>query len=83
MIATPGHTPGGICFYCEKDNVLFSGDSLFCKSIGRTDLPGGSFNDLINSLTGKILLLPEETIVYSGHGPKTNIKDEKMFNPYL
>lgn len=83
VIATPGHTPGGICFYCKEENVLFSGDSLFNGSIGRTDLPNGSLNDLVTSLREKVLTLPEETQVYPGHGPSSKIESEKRYNPYL
>jgi len=83
VIATPGHTPGGICFYCQAENVLFSGDSLFSGSIGRTDLPGGSFRDLITSISSKLLILSPSTTVYSGHGPATTIDDEIKCNPYL
>lgn len=81
VFETPGHTQGGLCFKIE--NHLFSGDSLFYREIGRCDLPGGSFKELINSLKTKLLPLPEDTIVYPGHGCTTNIKEEKQFNPYL
>ena len=81
-IQTTGHTPGGICIYFEKDNVLFSGDTLFYGSIGRTDFPYGSSSDLIKSLD-KLKKLPDETYVYSGHGPKTTIGTEKNINIYM
>ncbi len=83
VIHTPGHTPGGVCFYHKEQGILFSGDSLFRLSIGRTDFPGGSYASLNNALKNKILTLPPETIVYPGHGPETNIKDEKMYNQYI
>lgn len=83
VIATPGHTPGGLCFYSEKDKFIITGDTLFCQSIGRTDLPGGDYETLISSIKEKILTLPGETAVYSGHGPKTTIEEEARFNPFL
>lgn len=81
IIETPGHTQGGLCFKIE--NMLFSGDSLFRREIGRCDLPGGDFKMLINSLKTKIVTLPEGILVYPGHGSATNIKEEKENNPYL
>ena len=83
VISVPGHSAGGVAFYNEKDGVLIIGDSLFKGSIGRTDLPGGDYATLISSLTKKIMILPEDTIVYPGHGPSTTIAHEKQYNPYL
>lgn len=83
VITTPGHSQGGICFYSESDKMLFAGDTLFRTSIGRTDLDGGNYTQLIENITTKLLSLPEDTTVYCGHGPKTTIKNEKLFNPYL
>lgn len=83
VIATPGHTPGGICFYCEAEQTLFSGDTLFCMSIGRTDFPGGSYNQLIHSVMGRLMVLPDEVKVYPGHGETTTIGTERTSNPYL
>lgn len=83
VIHTPGHSPGGVCFYSEKDGVLFSGDTLFLESIGRTDLPGGSYETLIGSITKKLLSLPADTVVYPGHEDTTTIGHEKQFNPYF
>lgn len=83
VIATPGHTPGGICFYDAEAKVLFSGDSLFQAEIGRCDLPGGSFESLVTSLQEKVLTLPEDVVVYPGHGPTTTIAHERRYNPYL
>jgi glyoxylase-like metal-dependent hydrolase (beta-lactamase superfamily II) len=79
----PGHSAGSIAFYCEKQNFIFSGDVLFEGSIGRTDLPGGNYNTLMHSIKEKLFLLPDETIVYSGHGPETTIGEEKRSNPFL
>lgn len=83
VLKTPGHTPGGVVFYCEEEKVVFSGDTLFRMSIGRTDFKGGSYGDLMNSLKNVIAKLPADTVVYSGHGPKTIIGEELRYNPYL
>lgn len=83
IIATPGHTPGGVCFYNKEEGILFSGDSLFMGSVGRTDLEGGNYADLIKSLMNRILTLPPSTVVYTGHGPSTTIEHELNNNPYL
>ena len=83
VLHTPGHTPGGVSFYCSKEKVVFTGDTLFRMSVGRTDFERGSWEDLLNSLRTVISSLPDDTIVYSGHGPLTNIKQEKNMNPYL
>lgn len=77
VIHTPGHTSGGSCLYCETENLIFSGDTLFRGTWGRTDVPTGSFEDIINSITNKLMLLPDETIVYPGHGKSTMIREEK------
>jgi glyoxylase-like metal-dependent hydrolase (beta-lactamase superfamily II) len=83
VLFTPGHSPGSISFYCEKDNFLISGDVLFKNSIGRTDLPGGNQTTLLESIRNKLFTLPEETIVYSGHGQPTHIGIEKKTNPFF
>ena len=77
VIATPGHTKGGLSLYCEEEKLVFTGDTLFSGTWGRTDLPTGSFEDIINSIMYKLLVLPDETIVYPGHGRSTMIKEEK------
>jgi len=82
-IHVPGHSPGSIAFYVEKEGILISGDALFKGSIGRTDLPKGDYATLITSITKKLLTLPDSTVVYSGHGPTTTIGEEKISNPYL
>jgi hydroxyacylglutathione hydrolase len=83
IIEAPGHSPGHICFYCAKQNFIISGDVLFNRSIGRTDLPGGSHDQLIKNIKEKLFVLPDETVVYSGHGAVTTIGDEKKYNPFL
>lgn len=82
-IRVPGHSPGHVVFYSEADKFLLAGDVLFYGSIGRTDLPGGSYNELIDNITRKLLVLPSDTKVYSGHGPETTIGFEKVNNPFL
>lgn len=81
VLHTPGHTPGGISLLC--DHVVFSGDTLFNFGIGRTDLAGGSYESLMDSIARKLLVLPDETVVYPGHGPKTTIGMERKRNPFL
>jgi len=84
VIHTPGHTPGGMCLYCAPH--LITGDSLFVGGVGRTDFPGGSYTDLMDSLKNKLLKLPDETVVWPGHGYgglQSTIKEEKRSNPYL
>lgn len=83
VIHTPGHSRGCVCYYCEKDNILFSGDTLFCSGIGRTDLYGGSMEAIINSIQTKLFVLPEDTMVYCGHSGATTIGYEKHSNPYI
>ena len=81
VIHTPGHTPGGVCL--EYDKILFSGDTLFAGSIGRTDFPGSSFRSLIDSIKKKLLILPNEIEIFPGHGPSSTIGDERVSNPFL
>lgn len=83
VIEAPGHSPGSICFYCEKQKFIIGGDVLFYQSIGRTDLPGGSHEGLIKNIKEKLFVLPPDVKVYPGHGPATTIGDEIKYNPYL
>ena len=83
ILLTPGHSPGSLSFYSAKNNFIISGDVLFQNSVGRSDLPGGNHEQLIKSIKEKLLVLPVQTIVYSGHGPATTIGEEKRNNPYL
>lgn len=83
ILLTPGHSPGSVCFYQATQHVLISGDVLFQMSVGRTDLPGGNAQDLYRSITNTLFSLPNETTVYSGHGPETSIGFEKQNNPFV
>ncbi|MHC4573591.1 MAG: MBL fold metallo-hydrolase [Planctomycetota bacterium] len=83
VLHTPGHTPGGICLYAEDDGIVFVGDTLFAGSVGRTDFPGASWDQLIESIRERLLILPDETAVYPGHGPTTTIAQERRHNPFL
>jgi glyoxylase-like metal-dependent hydrolase (beta-lactamase superfamily II) len=83
VIHTPGHSAGGVCLYLKDEGILFSGDTLFSGSVGRTDLPGGDQDTLIRSITEKLLILPEDVRVFPGHGPETTIGEEKLYNPFL
>ncbi len=83
VLFTPGHSPGSVSFYNPEGGFLVSGDVLFQRSIGRTDLPGGDLDTLLTSIREQLFVLPNETSVYSGHGPVTSIGDEKKFNPFL
>ena len=83
VLYTPGHTIGGCCYYFPYEDVVFSGDTLFCMSVGRTDLPTGSASQLVHSVQEKLMPLPEATTVYPGHGDITTIETERMYNPYL
>jgi glyoxylase-like metal-dependent hydrolase (beta-lactamase superfamily II) len=83
VLHCPGHSPGGVCFYCEKDGFVISGDVLFHSSIGRTDLPGGQYDQLIESIQKKLMVLADETVVYPGHMEFTTIGYERYNNPFL
>ena len=82
LIATPGHTKGSCCFYFKDNDVLFSGDTLFMESVGRTDLPTGNSSKIIESVQS-LMVLPDETVVYPGHGPATSISYERTHNPFV
>lgn len=81
VLHTPGHTQGGVCYYVG--NVLFSGDTIFRESVGRCDLPGGNFDQIVSSIENKIFKLPEETVIYPGHGKPTTVGWEKVHNSYM
>lgn len=83
LLWTPGHSPASLSFYNERDGFVVAGDVLFQQSIGRTDLPGGDYETLIASIKRELLVLPDDTVVYSGHGPSTRIGQERKFNPFL
>ena len=83
VLHTPGHTPGGICLYASDEDILFAGDTLFAGSVGRSDFPGGEHRMLIDMIRQKLLILPQKTMVYTGHGPATTIGNEKESNPFL
>lgn len=83
ILRTPGHTPGGLCYYCPEEDLLFSGDTLFQGSVGRTDLPGGNTEDIIRSIRDQLFTLPDTTQVFTGHGPSTTIEYERRYNPYI
>ena len=82
VLSVPGHSPGHIALINKEEKICISGDVLFRESIGRTDLPGGNFDTLINSIHNQLFLLPDDTVVYSGHGPVTTIGEEKLVNPF-
>lgn len=83
ILLAPGHSPGSLCFYCEKQRFVIGGDVLFRESIGRTDLPGGDHDTLLKSIREQLFTLPEDVVVYSGHGLSTTIGYEKTHNPFL
>ena len=83
ILHTPGHTPGGLCFYCADEDVLWAGDTLFQGSVGRTDLPGGDPDAIIRSISDVLFTLPDTTQVFTGHGPSTTIEYERRYNPFV
>jgi len=83
VIHAPGHTRGHVVFYCASEQVLFCGDVIFQGSIGRTDLPGGDYETLMNSIRTEVLTLPDDTRLLTGHGPETKVGIERSYNPYL
>ena len=83
ILHTPGHTLGGVTYYCKEEGIAFSGDTLFRMSIGRTDFEGGSYEQIVHSLQDVLAKLPADTKVYPGHGPETTIADEIRYNPYM
>ena len=83
VLHTPGHTEGSVCLYFPAEKLLIAGDTLFARSIGRTDLPGGSFEKIMRSLRDRVLTLPNDTVVIPGHGPRTTIGEEREENPFL
>jgi glyoxylase-like metal-dependent hydrolase (beta-lactamase superfamily II) len=83
VLHTPGHSPGGISLYFQDNQILFSGDTLFADSIGRTDFPGGDMQQLVRSIRERLFVLPGSTVVYPGHGPQTSIGHEKKYNPFV
>ena len=83
VLLTPGHSPGSVCFYHKNQDFLISGDVLFHLSIGRSDFPGGNYDTLMNSIHSTLMALPDQTKVYSGHGPHTHIGFERMNNPFI
>ncbi len=83
VLFTPGHSPASISFYCKEEGIVIGGDVLFQGSIGRTDLPGGDFDTLANSIRTKLYTLPDETVVFCGHGPSTTVGEEKKNNPFV
>jgi hydroxyacylglutathione hydrolase len=83
LIFAPGHSPAHLCFYAKEDHFLIGGDVLFYNSIGRTDLPGGDHQQLLNNIREKLFILPDQVVVYPGHGPSTTIGFEKLSNPFL
>ncbi len=83
VIHTPGHTPGGICLYARQEGLVFVGDTLFADSVGRADFPGGDMGQLIRGIKSKLLTLPDNTVIYPGHGMRSTIGREKRANPFL
>ena len=83
VLHTPGHSPGGVTFYLEEEGVAFDGDVLFQMGVGRTDLPGGDWDTLVRSIQEVLFTLPDDTVLYSGHGPKTTVGREKRSNPWV
>jgi glyoxylase-like metal-dependent hydrolase (beta-lactamase superfamily II) len=83
VLHAPGHTPGHVMFYNQSEAVLLCGDVIFQGSIGRTDLPGGDFDTLINSIQSQVMNLPDDTVLLSGHGPQTTVGQERKYNPFV
>jgi hydroxyacylglutathione hydrolase len=83
VIAVPGHSAGGVAFYSKENGVVFTGDALFAGSIGRSDLPGGNHQQLLDNIRNRLFTLPPETVVYAGHGPETTIGEEIRSNPFF
>lgn len=83
VISCPGHSPGGVAFYVPEDGFIITGDTIFLESVGRTDLPGGSYDQLMNSILKRIFTLPSDTIIYPGHGTDTTVGDEIKYNPFF
>ena len=83
VLHTPGHTPGGLCLYARQEGLVFVGDTLFADGVGRTDFPGGDMGELIRGIKAKLLTLPDNTVIYPGHGMRSTIGREKRANPFL
>ena len=83
VLYTPGHSPGGVTFYLEEESAAFDGDVLFAMGVGRTDLPGGDWDTLMRSICEVLFALPDDTVLYPGHGPKTTVEREKKSNPWV